>query len=115
MGYQLWLTSWQGGNGADGYDLTISIAEIVTGENVSEQMGLEVIVGGGSETIVEGLPRESRLNFRSLFQRVLIAGNRRGLFPRVILDSFCRSFLQDTFKSTQSVQRAGETGVSIQL
>ena len=56
VGPELGLTAWQTCDGAYSHDFPVGMAQVITSENVSEQMGFQIIVRLGREGIIEGLP-----------------------------------------------------------
>ena len=80
VGSQLGLDTLQTSQGTYRDEFTVGMGEVVAGEDVAKQVGLEVIVLGRAEGVVKGLPRELCLHFGALFQGVVIAGQGSGVF-----------------------------------
>ena len=55
MGSQLWSNTFETTQGSNGHYLAVGCRELVAGEDVTEEVGLQVVVILRAELVVEGL------------------------------------------------------------
>ena len=116
VGHQLRLAAWQGGNGADRDDFALGEGQVVPGEDVAEQMGLQIEVGLRGEGIGERLAAdEFRLHLGALFQRIVVLRQRVGLAAFLHAKACLRALFNNLLQGAQRVQRAREARVCIQM
>ena len=75
---ELRFASFKSRKGAHGNQLALCVGQVVAGEDVTEEVSLQVIVRSGSESIVICAAREFRLHLSALLQGVVSFGQRVG-------------------------------------
>ena len=77
MGLQLRHHALKAAQRADGHQLAVGMGQHVAGEDVAEEVRLEVVVLGGAELVVERLSAELGLHLGALLQGIVAVGQRR--------------------------------------
>ena len=91
------------------------MSQVVAGEDVAEEVSLEVIVGSGGEGVGECAPRELALHFGALSEGVVISGQGVGVASFRVCDACDAALFGDALQGAQCVEAAREAGVSIEL
>ena len=94
MGLQLRHHAFQAAQRADGDQLAVGVGEQVAGEDVAEEMRLEVVVLGGAEVIVERLPAELRLHLGALLEGIVATRQRRRFGTYLHIATLLHHFLE---------------------
>ena len=105
----------ESGQRADGDQLALGVGEIVAGEDVAEEVRLEIIVGGGGEVVIEGPSSEARLHLGALPQGVVAGSHGRGVAALVVGNALRLALVEHALQGAQGVKAAGEAGVGVEL
>ena len=115
MRLQLRAAALKPGERAHRHQFALGVGEVVAGEDVAEEVSLQVIVRSRGERVVERPARQLRLHLRALPQGVIILLHRTGLAPLGVALALRLALLHDTLQRAQGVKAAREARVGVKL
>ncbi len=118
MGSQLRGHALEGSQGGNGHYLAVGGRELVAGENVAEEMRLQIVVVLRTESIVEGAATHLGLRFGSHLERQAGIVPHLRTLPRspFIAGLACRlAFVEHLRQGSKCIERTGKASVGIEL
>ena len=112
---QLRLAPFETGQRADRNQLALGVGEVVACEDVAEEMGLKIIIGGRGEGVVERLSGQLRLHRGALLEGVVAFGQRGGVLPLGVVYAAGLALVEHALQRAKCVKAARKAGVGVEL